>query len=366
MDSAESRRMRFLDLCFRGIITLATASPLWLAADESIRPKVVVVAMFEVGKDTGDVPGEFQLWVEREKLDRTVPLPAAHHDVRMNADGSVIGIVTGVANSNAAATIMALGLDPRFDLRKSYWLVAGIAGGDPADISLGSAAWAEYVVEGDLGHEIDAREIPADWSTGFVPLRKSTPYELPQLPPEQLVDQVYRLDAGLVNWAYELTKDTPLADNAQMRERRATYTGSPNAQRPPFVCKGDNLASSTYWHGKLLNRWANDWVSYFTAGRGNYVTTAMEDTGTLRALTNLTRAGKADVRRALVLRTISNYDMQWPGATAAQSMSGEKLGIYSAFLPSLEAAHAVGSRVVHELVAGWNEYENKLPGVPQK
>ena len=344
---------------------LALLTPLWLEAAEAvIRPKVVVVAMFEAGQDTGDAPGEFQFWVEREKLDRVIPLPAAHHDVRANADGSVIGIVTGVGNSNAAATIMALGLDPRFDLRKSYWLVAGIAGIDPEDASIGSAAWAEYVVEGDLGHEIDAREIPADWPTGFVPLRKSTPYELPRLAPEKLTDQVYHLDAGLVNWAYALTQDTPLADNAQMQERRAAYTGYPNAQRPPFVLKGDTMASSTYWHGKLLNQWANDWIRYFTDNRGNFVTTAMEDTGTLRSLTNLTRAGQADVRRVLVLRTASNFAMQWPGGSAPASMSGEKLGLYSAYLPSLEAAHAVGSRVVHALLAGWGRYENTLPSAP--
>ncbi|MDB6113807.1 MAG: Purine nucleoside permease [Lacunisphaera sp.] len=356
--------MRFSPLAGLVCAGLFGFAPRLTAAGEIIRPRVVVVAMFEPGQDTGDVPGEFQFWVEREHLDRVIPLPAAYHDVRANAAGTVIGIVTGVGNSNAAATIMALGLDPRFDLRKSYWLVAGIAGIDAADGSLGSAAWAEYVVEGDLGHEIDAREIPADWPTGFVPLRKSKPYELPRLTGNP--DQAYHLEPGLVNWAYELTKDTPLADNAQMKARRATYTGYPNAQRPPFVLKGDNLASSTYWHGKLLNQWANDWVRYFTEGHGNYVTTAMEDTGTLRSLTNLTRAGKADVRRALVLRTASNYDMQWPGVTAAESLGGEKLGVYSAYLPSLEAAHAVGSRVVHALADGWDKFADTPPSSPNK
>ena len=126
--------------------------------------------------------------------------------------------------------------------------------------------------------------------------------------------------------------------------------------------KGDNLASMTYWHGKLLNQWANDWVSYFSDGTGNYVTTAMEDTGTLQSLTWLARAKRADVNRVLVLRTASNFDMQWPGGDAAESLSGEKLGPgYSAYLPSLEAAHAVGSRVVHELVKNWARYETTPP-----
>lgn len=328
---------------------------------EVLRPKVVVVTMFEIGADTGDRPGEFQLWVEREKLDRVIPLPAAFHDVRANADGSVIGLVTGMGNSNAAASLMALGLDPRFDLSKSYWLIAGIAGIDPADGSAGSAVWADYAVEGDLAHEIDAREIPADWKTGYIPLRKKKPYELPLQPAAERADHCYQLNPGLLHWAYGLTKDTPLGDTPALQAFRAHYPNYPKAQLPPSVLIGSNLASSTYWHGKLLNQWANDWVAYYTEDRGNYVTTAMEDTGSLRALTNLTKAGRADVNRVLLLRTGSNHDMQSPTLTAAQSLSGEDIGHYSGFMPSLEAAHAVGSRVVHALVEGWPHYESEIP-----
>jgi purine nucleoside permease len=105
-----------------------------------IRIKVVIVTMFERGEDTGDTPGEFQLWVEREHLDQIVSLPSGYRHVRLNQDG-VLGMVTGVGTTKAAASVMALGLDPRFDLSKAYWMVAGIGGGDPVDVSLGSAVW---------------------------------------------------------------------------------------------------------------------------------------------------------------------------------------------------------------------------------
>src|SRR5437773_1450194 len=114
-----------------------------------IRIKVVVVAMFERGEDTGDAPGEYQLWVEREHLDQIIPLPAGYHHVRLNKDG-VLGILTGVGTAKAAASVMAAGLDPRFDLSKAYWIVAGIGGGDPLDVSLGLAVWAEHVLDGVL------------------------------------------------------------------------------------------------------------------------------------------------------------------------------------------------------------------------
>lgn len=330
-----------------------------LPAADVIRPRVVVVTMFEPGEDTGDAPGEFQLWVEREKLTRTWAFPQGYRDLRSTADGSVLGIVTGVGTARSAASIMALGLDPRFDLSQSYWLVAGIAGIDPNDGPLGAAVWAEWIVDGDLGHEIDPREIPADWKTGYLPLRKHRPFELPV---DRSGGEAYRLDPGFVDWAYQLTRDTALPDTEAMRKKRALYAGFPQAQRPPVVMKGDNLASMTYWHGRLLNDWANAWVSYYTSGTGNFVTSAMEDTGTLQSLTWLARARRVDVKRVLVLRTASNFTMQWPDGTAAESLSGEKLGPgYSAYGPSLEAAYVVGSRVVHELVQNWPRYERAIP-----
>ena len=58
---------------------LFTSCAGWLYSQTVAPPipiKVVVVAMFERGEDTGDAPGEFQLWVEREHLDQVVPLPS--------------------------------------------------------------------------------------------------------------------------------------------------------------------------------------------------------------------------------------------------------------------------------------------------
>ena len=327
------------------------------AQEPRIPVKVVVVAMIELGADTGDRPGEFQYWVERKKLDRVFPFPHGFRDLRMNDQG-VLGVVTGVGTARAAATIMALGMDPRFDLTKAYWVVAGIAGVDPADASLGSAVWAEWVVDGDLAHEIDAREIPADWKTGYVPLRRSVPYESPKEKADTA--EVFRLDPRLVEWAYRLTKDTPLPETEQMKTERALYTGEV-ARRPPFVLKGDTLSSGTFWIGALLNAWANDWVAYHTEGQGRYVTTAMEDTGTLQSLTWLGRAGRVDSRRVLVLRTGSDFDVPPPGRTAAEALALTKVGQYAAFQPALESAYRVGAVVVDALLANWEKYRDTLP-----
>ena len=55
------------------------------------------------------------------------------------------------------------------------------------------------------------------------------------------------------------------------------------------------------------------WVRYYR-WPGQFVVSGMEDTGTLQSLTFLAQAGKVDLKRVLVLRTVSNYGSAsaWP------------------------------------------------------
>ena len=53
--------------------------------------------------------------------------------------------------------------------------------------------------------------------------------------------------------------------------------------------------------------------------------------------------------------------MQPPGKTAAENLVEENSGKFSAYIPSLEAAYRVGSRVVHELVDHWPRYADSIP-----
>jgi purine nucleoside permease len=318
--------------------------------------KVVVVTMFEHGHDAGDRAGEFQLWVEREKLDTVLPSPAGFRDLRLNAAKGILGMVTGPGVTNATASVMALGTDTRFDLSKAYWLVAGIAGVDPEDASVGSAAWATYVADGDLVREFDPRESPAGWPYGRLAIGATAPNRLPAAPRYETT--AYELNGALADWAYRLTSTVVLADSPELSAFRARYKGHPNAVRPPFVLKGDSLGGSTFWHGRILNRWANDWMRLWSKGRANFVMTNMEDNGTANALQRLSKAGRADYNRLLVLRTGSNYSMPPPDIEATASIFAPYVGL----VPSLEAAYRVGSVVVRNLVENWSTWERRIPG----
>jgi purine nucleoside permease len=326
------------------------------ARSKPIIVKVVVVTMFEIGADTGDVAGEFQLWHERQKLDTRFPF-AHHHDLFFNPTSGVLGMVTGMGSINSASAVMELGMDSRFDLSHAYWLVAGIAGVTPEAASIGSAAWAEYLVDGDLAYEIDAREIPPDWPTGYFARNTRKPYDPNKPEPD---GEVFRLNPQLTEWAYQLTRDLPLEDSVGLAETRSHYVGFPNAQKPPFVLKGDTLSGMTFWHGNLLNEWATRWVQYWTLGKGHFVTSAMEDTGTFQALTYLQATGKVDKNRVMVLRTASNYTTPPPGMTAAEHLLKENDG-YAGLHASVEAAYQVGSKVVDDIVGHWSVYRDRPP-----
>ena len=206
----------FLAACGGGQAPETAAAP--------IKAKIVLVTMFERGADTGDEPGEFQLWYERRNLDQVFPFQG-EHDLHFNADSRILAVVTGAGTAKAASSVMALGMDPRFDLSKSYWLVAGIAGFDPADASIGSAAWAEYLVDGDLSHEIDAREKPDDWEWGYIARHTKVPFD-PNKPEPR--GEVFRANGALAEWAYQLTKDTPLPVDEEILPDSARYVNHPN------------------------------------------------------------------------------------------------------------------------------------------
>ncbi|WP_252736111.1 purine nucleoside permease [Aestuariibacter sp. A3R04] len=341
-------------LLYTGCYSSTFAAPL--------KVKAVVVTMFEIGEDEGDKAGEFQMWKTRYGLTTRYPLPHGFHDIYANDEKGVLAIVTGMGTARASAAIMALGLDDRFDLTQAYWLVAGIAGMDPQDGTIGSAVWTRHLVDGDLAHEIDAREIPESWPTGYFPLFSHSPYPAANGTQKAHNGEMYTLNTSLAQWAYYLTKDIELMETEAMASLRARYKKYPNAQTGAKVMIGDHLAAATFWHGKKMNDWANAWVKFWVGDDGNFITSGMEDTGSFQAMQYLHNAGLVDKNRFMVLRTASNFTMQPHGLTAAENLKLESSGAgYAGMVPSLEAAYKVGSTVINEIVENWHSYQKQIP-----
>ena len=372
------------------LLALLLATP----AAAAIAPKVVIISYFETSKLPGqevspsvwgdgggqsDRPGELRYWVEREHLTRVLKVQGAFNPAYLSADGSILAMKVGPNSLHPAVNITALGLDPQFDFSKSYWLFNGIAGISPAAGAIGDQVWTDFVVNGDVGHEIDAREIPTDWPTGYFPAGKQSPYQTPRVTAGSKEDvrtwrrdafnrnsagNVIALNRALAQWAHGVSAGVPLPDDATIQKVRRAYAGFPAAQAPPRVRLGSTLSAETFWHGALLDKWAAAWTRYMTDGEGAYLTTETNDAGSMVAISALAGAGRVDPNRVMLLRAASNFDMPPPGVTAAQGLADQGPGSYAGYLPALDGAYRAGSVVVHALIAGWDRYGAAIPASP--
>lgn len=317
--------------------------------------RVVVVTMFE----PSDGPaGELSVIRAREGL-RPVSLPGfLDGTVFRSPDGALLAIVAGVGTGNTAVSIMGLGLASGLDLSKAWWLVVGIAGGNPLACSLGSPIWADWCVDGDLAFELDPRDLPSDWPCGILPLGAREPFGASTMPPELfgLLYQRFRLPTRPLEQAYALTEALALSDSRELATARTGYAG-PGAKAPQ-VAIGGTLAAARFWHGQRHNHWAEKWVAHWTDGQARFFTSGMEDSGTLQALKKLAQLGQADASRVLILRTVSNYTMPPPGGDLLASLTNEgQGGEFPGHTAALENAYRAASTVYKAILAGGKAWD---------
>lgn len=316
-------------------------------AQQPIAPKVLVITMFG---------GEAKPWLEAKKLDIKVKVPGLskeYPEIACDAAGLCV-MTTAMGYANAASSVSAVLYSGLFDLKQSYVLIAGIAGVDPADGTLGSAHWARYAVDAGLRHEIDPRQIPADWPDGVVGLGAKKPGEKPGWGSGT---EVYKLDEKLADKALALTSGVELADSDEAKAFRVAYKTAPgNAAPAVSIC--DTLSTDTYWHGTMTAKSMGEWVTLLTDGAGNYCTTQMEDNATLTALQRGADAGLLRFDRIALLRTASNFDREPEGMTAQESLSAKSGG----FGPATTNAYRVGSKFTDTVIGDWAAWEKGVPG----
>jgi purine nucleoside permease len=312
--------------------------------------KVMIVSMFAP---------EGQVWLDRLGPWQAIPvagLSPDYPDVRCNKQDICV-MTTGMGHANAAASTMALAFSPRFDLRHTYFMVAGIAGIDPARGTIGSAAWAKYLVDFGIQWEIDGREIPPNWSTGYLGINTTSPSAKPPL---DYRTEVFQLNSQLADAAFALSRNVVLSDSAQARAARAKYGYAP-ANQPPSVIQCDTLAGDTWWSGTRLGERAREWTKLLTDGKGVYCTTQQEDNATYEALKRAASAHRVDLSRVAVLRAGSDFDRPYAGQTSSDNLLN--YAAQGGFAPAIENLYRAGNPLVQDIATHWDEWRE---GVPQR
>jgi purine nucleoside permease len=317
-------------------------------AENARQVKVMVVNMFS---------GEAQPFIDQLGMTRSITVPGLSPDypnVHCNAD-EVCEITLGMGYANAASSVAALLYQGNFDLTHAYFLIAGIAGIDPERGTIGSVAWARYLVDDGLVHEIDAREMPSNWPYGYLGINTHAPGEKPPL---DYRTEVYALNAKLLHKAYALTAQVMLSDSPTAISFRAHYPYPP-ANQPPHVIQCDSASSDTWWAGSILTRQARDRVRLMTDGHGVFCTTQQEDNATFEALKRGAAAGKLDLNRVAVMRAGSDFSMPYPGQSAADGLIG--YGQQGGFGPATGNLVKTARPLINAIVTDWRQWRAGVP-----
>ncbi|MCF4151088.1 purine nucleoside permease [Dethiosulfovibrio sp. F2B] len=303
-----------------------------LYADEPVKIKALVMAMFEIGDYSGDFAGEFQHFYEGYLSD------AVSYDVKgapnplFVAESGVAGAVVGEGKAQAASTLTAILSDPRFDFDGTYFITSGCAGASPERSTLGSVVICDAVVDYELGH---------GWKQSDC---------LPGTPTFMAMDDFAEvgyisLNRELLKKAREACDEVELADCSEAKAYRALYPQKV-ANGVPSIQYGVSVTGDSYWHGRGSSVAADHVCAVY--GAETYMVTQMEDSAFAAVLRNF-----GYLNRYLVIRDVVNFDRPHPGQTVRESLKASSGG----FSIGMTNGYRVASAVLDHILANPREWE---------
>jgi purine nucleoside permease len=210
--------------------------------------------------------------------------------------------------------------------------------------------FARYAVSVALQYEIDAREKPSDFNTGYFPQGTSSPTEYP---PELYGTEVFEVNEPLRQLAISFAQSATLNDTDDAKSYRALYASTAEYSlggQPPSVVACDTATSDVYSTGALLGDAFANTTSLFTNGSGIYCTTQQEDNATLEALMRAALAKLVDFSRIIIMRTASDFDRPHSNQTILDNLLDE----FQGYEPSIQNIYLAGIKVVEGILDGWS------------
>lgn len=317
------------------------------AIDCIIKPKVFIISLFTPEAEIWHGIPEFNLLAQNI----TVPgFSAQFPDAHCTEDGDICQLITSMGEINAAITVNSLLHSPRFDLTTTYFMTAGIGGVNPEITTIGSVTFARYAVQVALQHEFDIRDLPGNYSTGYIPIGSKSPSEYPQ---SIYGTEVFEINQNLQHLAANFARNASLNDSAEAISYRKNYISDSYApaRQSPSVLECDVATSDVYYSGRLLGEAFSNYTTLATNGSGIYCTSAQEDNAVLEALLRGAGSKLVDFSRVMVMRTGSNFDRPSMGGSATTNLLWANQG---GFEPAVANIYRAGIKVVEGILEGWN------------
>lgn len=297
-------------LCLLALFGIVfSAVPNMASAAQPIKIKALILPAFEVGTMDDDFCGEAQLFYRKYMKGAEIyPVTGDPCGSSLYVKDGVGLYLMGQGKVSAAVNLTALLTDQRFDFSDAYFIVSGCAGSS-ADFSVaGDVFLVTSVVDYDLGHHADIRELSSESGALWYPV-------------EDYRDiSCFTLNEGLVQKAWDLVKDLPAETTDSARACMArNFPDSAWAVRDPRILRGTAASADNYWKGIYAHDKANQIVEYYQCP-DPYAVTDMEDSAAALVLRKL---GFFD--RLLIFRASVNLDVFLDGDTPEKAWTDSSL-----------------------------------------
>lgn len=226
-----------------------------------------------------------------------------------------------------------------------------LAGVNPKVATLGSVTFARYAVQVALQYEFDIRDLPDNYTTGYIPYNTDNPADYPQ---EAYGTEVFETNLALRDVAIGLASSAALNDTATAQAYRAKYAleaAFTAGSEAPSVLGCDVATSDVYYSGTHLSEAFENTTRIWTNGSGVYCTTAQEDNASLEVILRATKMNLTDYSRVMVMRTASDFDRPPPGISEIQNLLYVNQG---GFPPAIKNIYLAGVKVVQGVLDGWD------------
>lgn len=282
--------------------------------------KVLILPKFEVGKITGDFPGEAQYFYDEYLLGGEVyEFDGSEGTNKIYYKDGVAMCTVGQGKINAALNTTAVLTDKRFDFSDAYILSIG-CGGAAKDYGIfGDVYVISSVVDYDLGHWADPRELKSRTATTWFHDESFDGHAVVKLD-KNLTERVF----GKVE---KVKLDTTVKTENFLKKE---YFGESWANRKPKVMKGTSMTADRYWKGIYDHRNALLMAKTYEC-EDPYAMTEMEDIAVAQAVK---RCGMLD--RLIILRVAVNMDV-FPSDTTPEMLWAPETDDHVASSGSLES-----------------------------
>ena len=323
----------------------ATTEQAVVDAMEKIPVKVLILPKFEVGDLCGDFPGEAQYYYERY-LDgaESYEIPGGTEGSSLYVKDGVALYLLGMGKVGSALSTMAILSDERFDFSQAYILSTGCAGSSAGSSVMGDVFVITEVVDYDLGHHADNREMTDSSSPTW--------FRDPDFDPAAVI----RLNPDLMEKIYALVENLPMETTERTRNyMSAAFDGAEWDVRDPMVLRGTSVTGDNYWKGEYDHINALQMIETYECA-DPYATAEMEDIGVCTAVK---RMGILDY--LIILRDSVNMDVFLLGATPESLWSlGEAMSLATEdnveaadiFATAMKNNYVVGSTIIDAILAG--------------